>query len=191
MTTLLSDVVSDPGCWSLGSLKPGKFVSTQHLRFRGQAAPTIQLVPSGDLEQVRVPFAPSVFKGQGDEPRKGIVFSVSDQVAQHILLLEEIVREQLRPSCPQIDAIWHSCLRVRSGFPPSFRAKIWLQGLDPCKFFSEQGQRVEQPQDWSGLSCLPLIAVAAYTQKNSAGLLVDVKALMVGSKRSSSFSFLP
>ena len=50
---------------------------------------------------------------------------------------------------------------------------------------------MEQPQDWSGLSCVPLIAVAAYTQKNSAGLLLDVKALTVGSKRSSSFSFLP
>ena len=154
----------------------------------------IQLVPSGDIEKVQVPFAPSVFKGQGDEPRKGIVFSLPDQVAQHILLLEEIVREQLRPSCPHIDAIWHSCLRVRLGFPASLRAKIWLQGLDPCKFVSEQGQRVEQPQDWSGLSCLPLISLAAYLQKNSAGLLLDVKALMVGSKKSSaSFSpcFLP
>ena len=83
-------------------------------------------------------------------------------------------------------------LRVRSGFPASFRTKIWLQGLDPCKFVSGQGLKVGQPEEWSGLSCVPILSLAAYTQKNSAGLLLDVKALMLGSLRSSaSPCFLP
>ncbi len=49
-----------------------------------------------DMKSITLPFAPSVFKGNGDEPRKGIVFSVLPQVVEAMAELED--------ACRQIDA---------------------------------------------------------------------------------------
>ena len=129
---LLSAAAAASQAWSLGDLKPGKFVSTAQLCYEGKKAPLLQLAPSTQIDEVQTLFAPNVFRGTGDEPKKGIVFSIPDQVAQDIQTMEEMARDLLRPSCPQIDAMWHSCLRYQSSFRPSFRPRSGSRASAPA-----------------------------------------------------------
>ena len=97
--------------------------------------------------------------------------------------LEEAIREQLRPTYPNVDSMWFSSVKVSSQCPPTLRAKIWVSGRAPCKFVDEQGNSIPIPEDWNGLCCLPIFSVQAYVQKSCAGLILECVALMVGGKR--------
>jgi hypothetical protein len=136
------------------------------------------------MGSIWVPFAPSVFNGTGGEPRKSIVFSVSDDVRRGLEAIEEWCREALRDSTPQIDGIWRSAIKPASRYPASLKAKVTLAGPGACSFYDGESQRVPEPEDWSSLACVPIVQVrGCYVQKGGAGLMLEVTALMVGGRR--------
>ena len=66
MATLLRSV--DNTTWSLSQGTQGKFATTFPLRL-GEGVGALQLVP-GDSHEISIPFPPSTFQGDGDEPRQ-------------------------------------------------------------------------------------------------------------------------
>ena len=128
--TLLSQAAADPSAWGMGASRPGKFVTTIQLKYKGQQAPPVQLVPSTEMGSVYTPFAPSVFHGTGQEPKQGICFTIPQEVADDMVLLEEAIREQLKATYPNVDSMWFSSVRVSAQYPTTLRAKILVSGRE-------------------------------------------------------------
>ena len=42
---------------------------------------------------------------------------------------------------------------------------------------------MEAPEEWKGLTCIPMIQPAVYLQKNSAGLILEVVGLKLGERK--------
>ena len=140
--------------------------------------------PKAELGAIWTPFPPSVFQGTGQEPRKSIVFSIPDEVRRQIELIEEHLREKLRPYAPQIDAIWHSSVKPPGQHPGSLRAKITLEGPGACLFIDDENKVVDIPEDWAGLTLIPVVEFrACYLQKGAAGMILEVVKVMTGQKR--------
>ena len=178
---LISDV--DLGTWQLGAPKAAKQMSIAGVRANGQT-PRIQLAAKKDMGAIWTPFAPSVYGGNGSEPRKSIVFSIPDDVRRRFEDIEEWAREALRPSMPAVDAAWHSAIKPATNYPASLRAKITLSGPGACSIVDQEGQPAEVPDDWQGRCVIPLIEVrGVYMQKASAGVILEVTGLMLGPAR--------
>ena len=111
MPMLLKDAVADLSLWSVGSWKNGKFCQTAPLLYK-DVQDLIQLIPSSKLEECYTAFAPNVFKGNGEEDRKGIMLNVSDSARVSLELLEDRVRELLEKDYPKIAAWWHSSCKT-------------------------------------------------------------------------------
>ena len=89
-TILLREPVQDPSLWKLGSLHAGGAVSTASLVYDGKRGQRFQLTPTAELGSVWIAFEPSVYRGTGNEPRKGIVFSMPAHVQEDLELLEAL-----------------------------------------------------------------------------------------------------
>ena len=188
MATLISDV--DLSAWHLGQPKAAKQMSIAGIRASGQM-PRIQLAPKSDMTAIWIPFAPSVFGGNGSEPRKNIVFSIPDAVRRGFEEIEEWARESLRPTMPSIEASWHSSIRPSTNYPASLRCKITLSGPGACAIFDDEGKPTEAPDDWAGRCAIPIIELRGiYLQKASAGLILEVAGLMLGPPKQSGPSTL-
>ena len=182
MTTLLSDAASNLAGWTVSQPTQAKAMQIAYVRLHGRSA-VLQLAPKDSLGQVTTPWAPSVYNGTGNEPRQTITFSVSDEIRQHMELIEEAVRECLKQHMPGIDAIWSSSSKPPGKHPSILRAKIVVSGDKICPCFNAAGEPVPLPTDWVGLAVLPMIAVkSVYLQKGMAGLVLEVVSLMVGQK---------
>jgi hypothetical protein len=178
---LLRDVVLAE--WKLGRPRAVKHLSIHGIAAKGQV-PRLQLVPKDQLGSIWTPFAPSVYGGNGSEPRKSIVFSIPDDVRRQVEAIEELCRDQLRETSPTIDAIWHSSLKPAAQYPASLRAKITVAGPSPCSFIDEEGNAVPEPTDWAGLPVVPIVEFrGCYLQKGAAGMLLEVTSLLIGQKR--------
>ena len=190
MATLLCNV--DNTAWSLGAPRQGKFVATFPLRL-GEGLAAIQLVP-GDSREISIPFPPSTFQGDGDEPRQSLTLNIPDEIFLTFATLEDAVRELLRPSHANIDDLWHSALRQASSYPAQLRVKVNLSGSREVQVFNEADQRIDTPTNWKGLEVVPIVSLACFVQSKTAGLIVDLVALKVLGKRQveqPEWSFLP
>jgi hypothetical protein len=126
------------------------------------------------LPYSRVLFEPSVFKGTGEEPRKGIVLALTDEEAQHVQALEEAVRKRLQVPPER----WTSSLRRDER--ASLKAKINVAGERLCSFQSPAGEN-KPPEPFKGRDVEVVVHVrAAYLQKQSNGLVLDVVAMRYG-----------
>lgn len=135
---------------------------------------------------------PSVFNGTGAEECKSILIATPFHQIENLRLIEFWVKKQLRRAYPDIDQIWNSAIRAADNYPPSIRAKIWVGGFNPCKFYDENNQPCEMPADMAGLQVVPIIMLNAFAQSNIAGLVIETVALkIVGKKRGTrpDFSF--
>ena len=180
---LLSEAVADWGSWSVGRAKPGKNVNTVPLHFKGQNV-YIQMGLTSDATRPWIMCNPSVFNGTGTEDRKGILIATPSQQTEDLRLIEVWVKRQLRSAYPDVDQIWNSAIRTGDCYPPSFRAKIWTGGFNPCKFYDENGQPCAMPTELAGLLVIPIVMINAYVQQNQAGLLLETVALkIVGRKQ--------
>lgn len=181
MTTLIGDI--DYAAWQLGAPKAAKQMSIAAVKVNGRV-PRIQLLPKSAMGAIYIPFAPSVYGGSGSEPRKSIVFSLPDDVRRGFEALEEWAREALRPTMPAIDALWHSAIKPATNYPAALRAKITLSGPGACPFYDDEGKPTEAPDEWQGRCAIPILEVRGlYFQKASAGLLLEVVGVMLGSAR--------
>ena len=169
--------------WTPGPLKKGKLQTTAQLLRQGQPTPLIRIAPLDPEDAIWIPFAPSVYKGTGAEPRKNIVFTVPDEVKRQIDRLEEAVKAALRPAFPALDSIWRSSTKPAGQYPASLRGKIWTSGPLQCRTLDLEGGPVEMPNDWASLTCVPLLSISVYVQKRFAGLCIDVMELRLGPKR--------
>ena len=104
MPTLLSEAASS-SAWSVSAPTAAKAMTVAYVRLNGKQ-PFLQLTPQKDLGSITVVWEPNVFGGSGDEVRQGIHFSIPDEIRQDLELIEERVREALKPSIPHIDSIW-------------------------------------------------------------------------------------
>ena len=178
MAKLLSDLAL--GKWQLGVPRAAKQMAIAGIRANG-TVPNLQLAPKAEIGSIWTPFAPSVYGGNGSEPRKSIVFSIPDDARRQMEAVEEWCRDALRESTPNIDAIWRSSIRPPAQYPASLRAKITLAGPSACSFFDEEGNSAQEPGNWVSLSVIPIIEVrGCYLQKGAAGLILEVVRLMVG-----------
>ena len=179
MPTLLQDAVADLSLWSVGQWKTGKFVQTAPLLYK-DVQDLIQLIPSSEVEECYTACAPNVFTGSGEEDRKGIMFNVSDSARVSLELLEDCVRELLKKDYPKIADWRHSSCKPPAQYSGSIKGKIKLSS---CKFFDADGKPVEAPEEWKGLTCVPVVQPSVYLQKNSAGLILEVVGLKLGERK--------
>ena len=123
MAKLLEDACQDLSLWSLGTQKQGRYVITANLKYDKENA-LIQLAPFSDALSVYTNFQPSSFAGSQDQDRCSILFTIPDKLRECIEQVEEKIREDLRPSQPRIDALWHSSTKIPEKYPSALRAKI-------------------------------------------------------------------
>ena len=190
MASLLKNV--DNAAWTLGTPRQGKFVTTFPLRLGG-GFPALQLV-SSDCRDITTPFPPSVFQGDGDEPRQGLTLNIPEEVFTAFATVEDAVRDLLRPSYPNVNQIWHSALRPAGSYAAQLKVKVNLSGGREVQVFNEADQSIDVPTNWKGLQVVPIVTLAAFVQAKTAGLIVDLAALkIVGQQQSQqpAWSFLP
>ena len=179
MPTLLSEAASS-SAWTASAPTAAKAMQVAYARLSGKQ-PVLQLTPQKDLGSITVPWEPNVFNGTGEEARKTISFSIPDEIRQHMELVEEAVREALKPSIPNIDSIWAGCTKPPAKHPSLLRAKIVVSGEKACACFNAAGEPVPLPKEWPGLPVVPILAVKpVYIQKAMAGLVLEVTSLMIG-----------
>ena len=93
-----------------------------------------------DLESTTVAFEPSVFQGTGTEPRKGIVFRITEEDFDAISALEQWCRDALRAANPTVDALWSAAARKSDKWGCQLKNKINLAGCGltwQTKFYDE------------------------------------------------------
>ena len=107
--------------------------------------------------------------------------NVPDAVRESMELIEERIRDLVRPNVPKIDAIWHSSTKPSDKHPSSLRAKVVVSGDRVCPCVDADGNSVALPTEWAGLAVVPVVHVnGVYIQKMTAGLVLEVTSLMIG-----------
>ena len=159
----------------------------------GNGLAALQLVP-GDSQEISIPFAPTTFQGDADEPRQTLTLNIPEDVFLTFATVEDAARELLRPLHPNIDNLWHSSLRQAGTYPAQLKVKVNLSGGREVQVFNEADQRVDVPGSWRGLVVVPIVTLAAFVQPKTAGLIIDLAALkIVGQQQAQqpAWSFLP
>ena len=186
MPILLSDAVAELPDWTLCPFK-AKAGQMQVASIHGKSGgwPMVQLLPLGRMGDITTPFAPSVYRGTGNEPRKGIVFSVPDEVLLALCKIEEWARKQ------HPDGVWHSVIKDGGTYPSSVKAKINVSGPNACRILDAEQRPTAWPENWSRLSVIPIIEFrGVYSQKTGNGLILDVTHLMIQDAQASEMEFL-
>lgn len=138
----------------------------------------IRIKLADNMESITLPFAPSVFKGIGDEPRKGIVFSVTPQVVEAMAELEDSCRQMLEDSNPKVQALWCGCIKPGDRYASTLKAKINVSGPKSATFYNVAGEAVPPPVEWQRLPVNAVIEVrGCYIQRQSIGLMLEVTDL--------------
>ena len=175
MPTLLRNAVAELGQWTLGppKAKNGQMAISSITGKTGW--PSVQLLPRERLGEMSTPFEPSVFRGTGTEPRKGIVFAAPSDVLDDIQKIEEWARNQA-PS-----AVCHSAIKEPGNYSGSVKAKINVSGPNACSVVDMDGIPITWPESWARLPVIPIVDVrGVYIQKTGSGLILEVTHLMVG-----------
>ena len=149
---------------------------------------------SGDSTDITIPFPPSVFQGEGDEPRQTLVLNVTEEIFTAFSTVEDAIRDLMRPLFPNINQLWHSAMRHAGAYPAQLRCKVNLSGGREIQALDEADQRIDIPTNWRSLEVVPIVTLTAYAQSKTAGLIVDLMALKVVVQRQSqqpAWSFLP
>jgi hypothetical protein len=167
---LIEDV--DPSALRLGSARDLGAMTVIPI----EGASKYQLVSKDRMGEVLCLWEPSVFKGDGTEARKTIVFEIPADVRQKIEEIEETIRKSLQLS-PRV--AWHSSLKEGTT-----RAKIRMVAPKACTYVSINGEPVHQPEAWRHLEVIPVLELkSVYKQPTMAGIVWECVALMVGECR--------
>ena len=87
MTTLLEQAAADEGGWTVGQAMQLQNFQLATALYKGQPA-RIPVVPRGDMS-LRIPFAPSVHRGTGEETRASCTFDAPQSVVDNMERLEK------------------------------------------------------------------------------------------------------
>ena len=169
--------------WTIGPASSAKVAGLQLYPIRCDGRyPSFQPCVADDLGSMKVLYEPSVYNGSGNEERVNITMSIDEVAAKDILSMEQIALNKLRPSVPNIDAIWNSCIR-----PPSehagytFKCKVRIRGEGCVRCFGRTREEMTLPQSLRGFTIVPVVEVrSAYVQRSSAGLVLEMTACILG-----------
>ena len=171
MATLLSEAASS--AWSVSAPTAAKAMA-----YVNGKQPFLQLTLQKDLGSITVVWEPNEYEGNGEI--QGIHFIIPDEIRQDLELVEERVREALKPSVPHIDSIWVGCTKASSKHA-LLRAMIVVSGEKACACYNAAREPMPLPKEWPRLPAVPIIAVrSVYINKARAGLALEVTSLMVG-----------
>ena len=176
MPTLLNDAIAQLSDWTLKEprSKNGQ-MSISAITGKDGSWPSIQLVPRERLGEIYTPFEPSVYRGTGGEPRKGILFTVPPDVLEDLRTIEDWARKQTPGS------VWHSAIKEAGGYNGGIKAKINISGPHACVVVDPDGNLAAWPEEWAKLPVLPIVEVrGVYSQKTGSGLILDVTNIMIG-----------
>ena len=174
MPQLLSDAVVELSTWVIGPPKTKNGQMSISSITANDRWPSLQL-PKDRMGEVTTPFEPSVFRGTGEEPRKGIAFSVPPDVLEELRAIENWAKASFK------DATWHPALKEAGGYPGTVKAKINTVGPNACQVVDAEGCAMPWPADWTRLPMIPILEVrGVYSQKTGSGLIIDVTHLMIG-----------
>lgn len=175
MPTLLASAPAALPTWAVGAPKSKNAMTLYGIQGKDNYWPSVQLVEKERMGEITVPFEPSVFRGTGTEPRKGIIFTVPQDVLENMRKIEEWAQKQV-PS-----ATWHSCLKEPGSYSGSVKAKINVSGANACSIVDLDGKPAEWPENWARIPVIPILDVRGiYKQATGSGLILDVTHLMVG-----------
>ena len=94
-----------------------------------------------------MPFEPSVFGGNGGEPRKAVRFSIRDElilVLDATRILEKKARDLLSAVAQKFT--WQSAVaEAGSAYPASIKAKVWVNGERACAVRDDDGSAIPMP----------------------------------------------
>ena len=180
MTTLLEQAAADEGGWTVGPVQQLKNMQMAQILYQGRPA-MIQVVPRGDMS-LRIPFAPSVYRGTGEETRVSCTFEAPQSVVEHMEQLEKIIIAKAR-DVPHIDALWVSCAR-HTPHGPQLRCKLNTEGPRKIKLVNEALEPLDLPvAELQQRQAVPILSVrGVYIQRNQVGLMLDMAACIVGPK---------
>ena len=142
----------------------------------GSAVPSFQPAKSESLGSMRVLFEPTVFNGTGQEDRVNISLSADSETEQALQAMEAQVRDKLRSTVPNIDALW--CSAVKDNH--SIKAKIRLRGENTVRCYDPAQEGIPIPARWKGLAIVPIIQVrGVFVLRSAAGLVLEVVAAII------------
>ena len=163
--------------WTVGAPQQLKNVQMCPIQYKVRQA-LIQLLPRGDMS-IKVPFAPSVYRGAGQETRLNVTFDTPASVIAQMQQVEDTIVAKAREILPNLDALWCSCIKP-TPYGPQLRCKVNTEGPHKIQLISEEALSVE---DLQRRQVLPIVSIRGiYVQRNQAGLMVDVVACIVGEK---------
>jgi hypothetical protein len=180
MPHLLADVAANLDALTVSAASSLPTMQVVNIRYNGENL-VIQPMAQGTLGAITTPFQPSVYRGTGTEERVNATMNVPDDVREAFELIEERVRELVRPAFPKIDSIWHSATKPGGKYRSTLKAKINIAGSKVARFVDTSGNPIDPPTNWSQLAVLPLIAVkGVYVQRATSGLMLDIAVCQVG-----------
>ena len=127
-----------------------------------------------------VPFEPSIYGGNGGEPRKAIRFAITeDELLNSILDVENKAKALLDDA--NIKYTWNSSITEgREPYPPTLKCKIWVTGERSATVRNEAGEPIPMPtQPWPRPRANAMIEARGIYRMNNgnAGLILQVAAL--------------
>ena len=180
MTTLLEQAAADESGWAVGPGQQLKNLQMAQILYQSRPA-MIQVVPRGDMS-LRIPFAPSVYRGTGEEARVSCTFEAPQSVVEH---MEQLEKNIIAKACevPHIDALWASCVR-QTPHGPQLHCKLNAEGPRKIQLVNEALEPLGLPvAELQHRQAVPILSVrGVYIQRNQVGLMLDMAACIVGPK---------
>jgi hypothetical protein len=102
MPMLLADAATNVDLWTISAPTAANAMQVAYVKYDGKPG-LLQLTSKADLGSMTTPWMPNVFKGTGNESRVTMTANVPDAVREHMELVEERIRDRVRPSVPKID----------------------------------------------------------------------------------------
>ena len=183
---LLSTAVADLSQWTVSAPKSKNGqISISGIKYKADY-PSIQLIASKRLGEIFTLYEPSVYRGTGNEPRKGVVFTIPGDVYTDLMKIEVWAKQHVPDG-----TVWHSALKEPGPFDGCVKAKINVTGSHPCEIVNTDGKPIPWPKQWAFLRVIPVLEFRGiYSQKTGSGLILDVSHIMVGPEISRPCDFL-
>ena len=127
-----------------------------------------------------VPFEPSIFGGNGGEPRKAIRFAITEEALLNSVLDVETKAKALLDDIG-IKYTWTSAItEAKEPYPPMLKCKIWVTGERSATVRNEAGEPIPMPtQPWPRPRANAMIEARGIYRMNNGntGLILQVAAL--------------
>ena len=180
MTTLIEQAL-DEESWAVGAQVQLKNVHIAPVHFKGQT-PRLQLHARCHL-LTRIPFAPGVYRGTGQENRLSLLMDVPANVIEQLERIEAILIQKAREHVPLVESLWNSCVK-NTPFGKQVKVKLNADGAYNMQLYNEAGEPISIPlEDLQRRNVLQILSIRGiYAQRGMCGLMVDVAAMMCGER---------